>query len=165
MNLRSIITATLCAIGISAEATSSQPQLAEEVSAKAKLAVAQLQARAGGKLDYSEKSLTTIEEMLEEASQYKNQMPKKDQEALVALIGSYILEVAHRTYGGKYKWSEQGDQPVLVVGEPKFHMAIMTFSKVRGRLSGDKADNIPFFYQGFSERVKAAVPSTKALYM
>jgi hypothetical protein len=48
---------------------------------------------------------------------------------------------------------------------PQFHVAIITFDKVRGRLGGDKADNIQFFYQGFSERVRSAKPGTKALYV
>jgi hypothetical protein len=42
----------------------------------------------------------------------------------------------------------------LVVGEPAFRVAIMTWDKVRGQLSGDPADNIPFFYTGFAERVR-----------
>ncbi|GAA5172938.1 hypothetical protein GCM10025770_39710 [Viridibacterium curvum] len=106
-----------------------------------------------------------IEEILDEASQYKDQLSKKDQDALVELIGSYILEVAHRKHGGKYLWHEKENQPVLVIGEPKFHVAIITFNKVRGRMSGDKGDNIPFFYEGFAERVKSATPGTKALYV
>ena len=54
---------------------------------------------------------------------------------------------------------------MLVVGEPKFHVALMAFDKVRGRLAGDKGDNIPFFYEGFAARVKSAVPGTKVLYV
>ena len=165
MNLRSIITSLLCAIGISAQAATPQPSLAEEVSAKAALAVSQLQKRAGGKLDYSVKSLVMIEEILEETSQYKDQLSKKDKDALVELIGSYILEVAHRIHGGKYLWHDKENQPVLIIGEPKYHVAIITFNKVRGRISGDKADNIPFFYEGFAARIKSATPGTKALYV
>jgi hypothetical protein len=52
-----------------------------------------------------------------------------------------------------------------VVGEPKFHVALLAFDKVRGRLGGDKADNIPFFYEGFSQRVVAASPGTHATYL
>lgn len=136
-----------------------------QVKEKADLAVAQFQGRADGRLDYTEKSLTTVEELLEEAVQYTDQMPERDINALVELLGSYILEVAHRTHGGSFYWQEQRNQPVLVVGEPKFHVAIMTFDKVRGRLGGDKADNIPFFYEGFSSRVRSATPGTRALYV
>jgi len=147
------------------ESGSQMQDLGSEVKAKAALAVSQFQSRAGGRLDYSEKSLVAVEEMLEEAAQYANEMSQSDQDALVALMGSYILAVAHRQHGGKFQWYEQKDQPVLIVGEPEFHVAIVTFDKVRGRLSGDKADNIPFFYQGFSERVRSAKPGTRALYV
>jgi hypothetical protein len=42
---------------------------------------------------------------------------------------------------------------------------LMTRDKVRGRLSGDAADNIPFFYSGFAERVRRAEPGTNAQYV
>lgn len=137
----------------------------EQVRAKAELAVAQFQKRAGGRLDYSEKSLAVVEEMLDEASQYSKQMSSKDVTALTELLGSYILIVAHRKHGGAFQWYEARSQPVLVVGEPKYSIGLMAFDKVRGRLSGDKADNIVFFYEGFSARVKSAAPGVKALYI
>jgi hypothetical protein len=139
--------------------------LGTQVSEKAALAVAQFQERAGGKLDYSVKSLAMVEEMLAEASTYRLDMSQKDQNALVELLGSYILMVAHKQHGGAFYWNEQREQPILVIGEPKFHVAILAFDKVRGRLGGDKADNIPFFYEGFSERVRVATPGTHATYL
>lgn len=54
---------------------------------------------------------------------------------------------------------------VIVVGEPEFHVAIITWDKVAGRLSGDPADNIPFFFAGFTERVRAAVPGDRAIFV
>jgi len=127
--------------------------------------VSQFQARAGERLDYSEESLATVEEMLAEASPYAKEMPAADVKALVELMGSYILEVGRRQHGGTYQWHEARSQPVLVVGQPKFSVAMMTFDKVRGRLLGDSADNIVFFYEGFSERAKTASPGTNALYV
>lgn len=138
--------------------------MAAQVREKAALAVSQFQKRAGGRLDYSEQSLVIVEEMLAEASRYAKEMPPADLEALVKLMGSYILEVGHRQHGGTYQWHEARAQPVLVVGPPKFSVAIMTFDKVRRRLSGDQADSIVFFYQGFSARAKTASPGTQALY-
>ena len=139
--------------------------LEEQVHEKAHLAVDQLQERAGGRLDYSEASLEAIEHILDEAAQYAAEMEQSNVDALVQLIGSYILTVAHKAHGGAFCWHEQQDQPALVVGEPQRHVAIMTFSKVKSRLGGDKADNIPFFYQGFSARAKSATPGTHALYV
>jgi hypothetical protein len=54
---------------------------------------------------------------------------------------------------------------VLIVGEPLFHVAMITFDKVRGRLSGDASDNIPFFYDGFAERARKAEPGMRAFYV
>jgi hypothetical protein len=139
--------------------------LATQVSDKAKLAVAQFQERAEGRLDYSVRSLAVVEDMLAEASAYRSEMSQKDQDALVELFGSYILMVAYTEHGGAFYWQEQRNQPVLVAGEPKFHVAILTFEKVRGRLGGDKADNIPFFYEGFSKRVSTALPGVNATYL
>lgn len=135
-----------------------------QVAEKANLAVAQFQERAGGRLDYSEQSIEMVEEMLAEASQFTSQMTETDQKALVQLLGSYILEVARRKFGGSYKWHEGCDQPVLVVGEPEFSVAIITFDKALGRLSGDTADNVVFFFRGFVDRVRSAVAGTNTLY-
>lgn len=140
-------------------------ELGRKVANKAALAVAQFQERAGGKLDYSSESLAVVEEMLAEAAEYADQMDQESVNALVQLMGSYILQVAYKEHGGTFYWHDAEDQPVLVVGEPAFRVALMTFSKVSGRLSGDEGDNIPFFYSGFSERAKSATPGTDALYM
>jgi hypothetical protein len=42
---------------------------------------------------------------------------------------------------------------------------MMALEKVRGRVGGDEADNIPFFYAGFAERARKAVPGDDALYL
>ena len=165
MIIRSLFLHFFVALGLAQPVISHANDMTHQVQAKAELAVSQFQQRAGGHLDYSEKSLAVIEEMLDEASHYSTQMPRKDTDALVQLFGSYILEVARRKYGGSVQWLDQGSQPVLVVGEPKFHVALATFDKVRGRLKGDKGDNIQFFYQGFAERVKVATPGVRALYV
>jgi hypothetical protein len=52
-----------------------------------------------------------------------------------------------------------------MVGDDVSHVAIATWARVRGRLSGDEADNIPFFYEGFSRRVKAGPPGKPVLYV
>lgn len=61
--------------------------LTAQVRDKAALAVSQFRARAGGRLDYSEQSLATVEEMLAEASPYAKEMPAADVKALVELMG------------------------------------------------------------------------------
>jgi hypothetical protein len=119
----------------------------------------------GAVLDFSQASLTIVEEMADEAAQWITTLPPNQLTNLVQDIGCYLLEVGRREFGGEYLWHEPRDQPVLVVGEPAYHVALMTWDKVRGRLGGDRADNLPFFYDGFAERARQAVPGTHALYV
>ena len=101
-----------------------------------------------------------VEEMLAEASDYISEMPQSAISSLVQLFGCYVLEVARATYGGEYAWLDDDKGPVLIVGEPATHIAIATWAKVRGRLSGDPADNILFFYKGFAD-VASVLPVGK----
>jgi hypothetical protein len=140
-------------------------ELTQQVADKAERAVNQLRTRSSNRLDYSEASLAIVEEMLAEASHFLEELPTEQIEALVVMLGSYVLEVGRRAFGGNYYWSDGHNQPVLVVGEPDYRVAILTFDKVRGRLSGDEADNIPFFYQGFADRARKAKPGTDVLYV
>ena len=73
--------------------------LEKQVHEKARLAVDQLQERAGGCLNYSEASLEAIEDILDEAAQYADEMEHSNVDALVQLIGSSILAVAHKAHG------------------------------------------------------------------
>ncbi|NVJ62266.1 MAG: hypothetical protein HWE27_17900 [Gammaproteobacteria bacterium] len=140
-------------------------ELKEQVMEKAALAVEQFQERSVSALDYSEASLTAIEDMLDEASDFIDELPEEQINALTNLAGSYVLAVAANEFEGQFYWHEQQDQPVFVVGEPEFNVAIITFNKVRGRLNGDTADNLPFFYKGFAERARQAKSGDSALYV
>lgn len=140
-------------------------ELASEVQRMAEETVELFEDSEGVQLDYSEKSLEMVEELLEEAGEFYPELPPDAARRTMQSFGCYILEVARREFGGEYLWFEERDQPVLVVGEPEYHVALMTWDKVHGRLSGDSADNIPFFYAGFAERVRSAPPGTRALYV
>ena len=78
-------------------------------------------------------------------------------------FGCYVLEVGRRAFGGRYLWHDGRRQPVLVVGEPACRVAILAWDKCRGRLLGEEADNIPFFFAGFAERVRRLEPGTDVL--
>jgi hypothetical protein len=140
-------------------------EIGSEVQRLARNAVDIFQDRVEGKLDYSEASLEAIEEILVEAVNFREGMDDNAITSVVQLIGCYILETARAEFGGVYSWYTQRDQPVLVVGEPEFHVAIITWDKVRGCIDGDAADSIPFFYAGFADRVRGASPGTRVLYV
>ncbi len=137
----------------------------EEVAAAADRAVASLQARAGGRLDFSVDSLKAVDEMLEEASAYVADLDEAVVTGLVQQVGCYVLEVGRRAFGGDYYWHEEGEQPILVVGEPEAHVALMTWSKVVGRLTGDVGDDIVFFFHGFAEKAARPEPGANVLYL
>jgi hypothetical protein len=134
----------------------------KNVAGFAEQAVDAARHRGGGLLDYSEMSLIVVEEMLGEIAVSG---PDANEGGLVTTFGSYILEVGRRTFGGKYSWYEKGNQPVLVVGEPNFRIAIITLDRVRNRMRGSLEDNIPFFFEGFSSRVRKAKPGEDAFFV
>ncbi len=138
--------------------------LFQQVVGKAERAVAQLSDQSDAALDYSESSLSAVEDMLAQASGFATQMPADQIDGLVRILGSYVLEVGRREFGGKYYWHEEREQPVLVIGEPDYKIAVLAFDKVRGRLFGDQADNVPFFYEGFAQRARTAESGTDVLY-
>ena len=105
-------------------------------------------------LDYSVKSLDVIDNVLEEASDFYDDMNEDQKNNIVSSVGSYIFEVARKNFGGRYFWYDKLNQPILVTGQPDFEVSILAFEKVRGRLVNGKEDNIPFYFAGYVERVK-----------
>ena len=137
----------------------------EEVTAAAERAIVSLQARAGGRLDYSIASLVAVDEMLVEVSEYVVDLDETVVTGLVQQLGCYVLEVGRKAFGGEYFWHDEGEQPILVVGEPAAHVAMMTWSKVVGRLTGDVGDDIPFFFNGFAEKAAQPEPGSNVLFL
>ena len=137
----------------------------EEVTTTADRAVTSLQARAGGRLDFSVASLAAVDEMLVEVSGYAADLDEAVVTGLVQQLGCYVLEVGRRAFGGEYFWHDEGEQPILVVGEPDAHVALMTWSRIVGRLTGDEGDDIVFFFDGFAEKAVQPEPGTNVLFL
>ena len=137
----------------------------EEVLATAERAVAALQDRAGGRLDWSVASLQAVDEMLVEVSDYVADLDEAVVTSLVQQLGCYVLEVGRRAFGGTYFWHEEGEQPILVVGEPDAHVALMAWSKVTGRITGDAGDDIVFFFDGFAAKAAQPEPGSNVLFL
>lgn len=130
-------------------------EFTQEMSDKAEACVSKFDDRFKG-LDFTENSLKIIDDILEEVSDFYEEMPELQQKSIIDSIGSYIFEVARRNYGGKYFWYDQRNQPILVTGKPNFEISIIVFDKVEGRILNGEEDNIPYFFKGYSERVKNA---------
>ena len=113
--------------------------------------------------DYSVKSLESLDELLDNFADFAEKLDDEMKSDLIAQAGSYIFEVARRNFGGKYFWYDQLDQPILVTGLPNYEISLVAFDKVKMRIENGKEDNIPFFFQGYSERVIKAKPGDKAM--
>lgn len=110
-------------------------------------------------------SLAVVDELLDRLAEYVPEMTPEQVHVIASDFGCYALEVARRENGGVFRWFESRTQPVLVVGEPKFKIAIATWDIAEVRLRGDDAASIPFLYEGFAGRVKTARPGDDALYV
>ena len=106
-------------------------------------------------LDFSVKSLEVVDLVLDEASDFYDDMSEEQRQNLVNTAGSYIFEVARCNFGGKYFWYNQLNQPILVTGQPDFEVSILAIEKVKGRLENGSEDNIPFYFAGYIERVQS----------
>jgi hypothetical protein len=140
-------------------------ELARDIARTAEDAVALCEYVCGVPLDYSEVSLAVVEDTLRQTTSWSAGLTPEQLQNVARTLGCYVLEVARRQFGGRYCWFERRNAPVLVVGEPSYRVTLLTWVFVQGRLAGDAACNIPFFYAGFAERARLAEPGTDALYV
>jgi hypothetical protein len=109
-----------------------------------------------GAFDYSIRSLNVLDSLIEDFSDFADLSDEEIIDDFCAQAGSYILEVARRNYGGVYFWQDDLKQPLLKTGLPDFEISILTFEKVKNRIVNGDEDNIPYFFKGYSERVRKA---------
>ncbi|TWI03161.1 hypothetical protein IQ05_00090 [Flavobacterium tiangeerense] len=140
-----------------------QQEFINDSTANAERIVESFNEKYEGAFDYSEESLVELDELLENFAEFGDQMDDEMKEDLIAQAGSYIFEVARRNFGGKYFWYDQLDQPLLVTGLPHFEISLVAFDKVKMRLENGQEDNIPYFFKGYSDRVRLAKSGDKAM--
>lgn len=140
-------------------------EILNSIQEEAENCVSRFSKRYDDGLDYSINSLELIDEILDDASDYAEEMAEGQLIWLQTAVGAYILEVARRKYGGQYYWYKKLEQVILVTGQPNFEISILTAEKVMARLKNGTEDNIPFFFQGYAERVESAKPGDKAIYI
>ena len=130
----------------------------------AERAVVTLMPRTGDKLDFSLGSLLLVDELLMEAAPHIEALPEEQVTGFVQQLGCYVLEVARRDRGGEYFWDESRQEPVLVVGEPEKHVALMVWGKVRERMHAKDEAYIPLHVLAFVEHVKKAPDGDETLF-
>lgn len=109
-----------------------------------------------GAFDYSIRSLNVLDNLIEDFSDFADFSDEEIIDDFCAQAGSYILEVARRSYGGVYFWEDELKQPMLKTGLPDSEITLLTFGKVKNRIINGDEDNIPYFFKGYSERVRKA---------
>jgi hypothetical protein len=140
-----------------------QQEFIDDSTANAERIVESFNEKYDGAFDYSEESLVALDELLDNFADFGDEMDEEMREDLIAQAGSYIFEVARRNFGGKYFWYDQLDQPLLVTGLPNFEISLVAFDKVKMRIENGQEDNIPYFFKGYSDRVRQAKPGDKAM--
>jgi hypothetical protein len=86
---------------------------------------------------------------LDQAEKSKNDISDDKKSWIVSRTSAYISEIARMNFGGRYYWNSDLNIPVLVIGEPKYKLHLLTYNKVIGRIEKGIEDNIPFFFNGF----------------
>lgn len=118
-----------------------------------------------GAFDYSIRSLNVLDGLIEDFSDFADISDEEIIEDFCAQAGSYILEVARRSYGGVYFWEDNLKQPMLKTGLPEFEISILTFEKVKNRIINGDEDNIPYFFKGYSESVRKAEKGSVVMFV
>ncbi|MCG8700529.1 MAG: hypothetical protein MI922_20915, partial [Bacteroidales bacterium] len=122
----------------SAQNTNKQDELTNQynlqIAESAKKCANQFNGRFNNKLDFSVKSLETIDAIIEEVADLNNEMLQEQKDGLVNLLGSYIFEVARRNYGGQYYWYYEQKEPILVTGQPTFEISLLVYDRIQGRI-------------------------------
>ncbi|MDF3837572.1 hypothetical protein P3W85_32175 [Cupriavidus basilensis] len=88
-------------------------ELQEEVQRLAAKALADFNDRAQGRLDFSEESLQVVEEMLAEASEYRDDLPSEAVEGLVTRLGCYTWKSVASSLEARIHGSKNEISPCL----------------------------------------------------
>ncbi|MNJ86607.1 hypothetical protein D3C87_41110 [compost metagenome] len=133
-----------------------QQEFISKATVNAEKIVRSFNSKYDGAFDYSIRSLNVLDSLIEDFADFTDLSDEEIIDDFCAQAGSYILEVARRSYGGTYFWEDHSQQPILKTGLPDFEISIKTFGKVKNRIVNGDEDNIPFFFKGYSERVRNA---------
>ena len=140
-----------------------QNEFASQIHQEALLFVDHFRERSENNLDFTVESLKITEDILHEVNDFIDEFQDGQKNWIISKAGSYIFEVARINFGGSYYWHEEMSQPILVTGQPDFEISILAFEKVKQRIENGKESNIPFYFQGYMERVLAARKGDKEM--
>ena len=108
-----------------------------------------------GLFDYSIQSLIVLDHTIKSMPPYAKFNPVYRENTKV-LFGCYILETARRSFGGRYKWWDIKEFPILISGEPENAIGIAPFDRVLERMVSEKAESIPHYFQKYVKTMEKA---------
>ncbi|WP_395013911.1 hypothetical protein [Robinsoniella peoriensis] len=114
--------------------------------------------------DYSVQSLSQLDHILKTMPPYAKFNPAFRQNTRV-LFGCYILETARRSFGGRYKWWEIKELPILLSGEPQNAIGIAPFDKVLERMVSDVTESIPEFFQIYVDMMEKSKTESRLSFI
>ena len=129
------------------------PTNGDTMAAYAQGAVNFVQSSLHQRLDFSEDSIKTVEEIL---GRYQSELPRASPtpetiDLVCNIFGAYIGEVMRRNVGGEWVLDDRltpGSQTIsLLVG----HMQTMPSAKVCKRIMNGAEDDVCFYYRCFTE--------------
>lgn len=141
-----------------------QQEFISKATSNAERIVRAFNTKYDGAFDYSIRSLNVLDSLIEDFSDFADLSDEDIIDDFCVQTGSYILEVARRNYGGIYFWEDDLKQPMLKTGFPNFEISLLTFVKVKKRIVNGDEDNIPYFFKGYSERIRKAEKGEVVLF-
>jgi hypothetical protein len=111
--------------------------------------------------DFSEESLVHVDRFIADQYQFGDPLNAEYNNEIVELVGSYVLEVARKIYGGNYMWNKDKSAPILMSGQPKYEIVFSTFEKIKKRMETERSENILYYFNIFAQKVKNAKPGDK----
>ncbi|WP_392562831.1 hypothetical protein RHO12_04960 [Orbus sturtevantii] len=139
-------------------------ELYQEIQAWAQNAIFNSPTWSINQLDYSEKSISVVEMILSEMAEQSLMLSEEQIIMATQEYGCYLLLTAYKLYGGEFFWNSEYEQPMLIIGEPQACIVLVTWHKVKGRLIGDKADNIAYFIEQFAKDALNPEPGKNVIY-
>lgn len=117
-----------------------------------------------GNFDFTIQSLTVLDQTIKSMPPYAKFNPAS-RETTKVLFGCYILETARRSFGGRYKWWEIKELPILISGEPENAIGITPFDKVLERMVSEKTETIPEYFQKYVKMMEKAKTMSRLTFI
>ncbi|MDF7671020.1 hypothetical protein PT276_07425 [Orbaceae bacterium ESL0721] len=140
-------------------------ELYQEIEAWAHNAILNSPKWSISQLDYSEKSITVVDMIINELSKKNFSYSEEQLDMIAQEYGCYLLLTAYKLYGGEFYWNDEMQQPMLICCEPDATVVLLTWNKVKGRLLGDKADHLAYFLDEFGKATFRPEKGTNIAYL